>query len=86
MSTKKSDTNTFLANTVAKVNAIAAWVIFLGSAVAGVATGEIIGLVLGLVGGAVAAILICGLAAVLIDMRASLREILAAIQSDRAGA
>lgn len=86
MTTKKTDTNAFLANTVGKINALAAWVIFLGSAAGGLVTGELLGLIVGLIGGAIAAILVCGLTAVFIDMRSSLREMLAALQDDRAEA
>jgi hypothetical protein len=69
--------NHFLASVLAAMNAILALAIIVGGAIFGATYGQnaVLGLIIGLGGGIVAAVLVCGLLALLLDIRAELREL-----------
>ena len=67
--------NKFLSNAIGKLNALIAWLLIIGAPLAGLFTGGAIGLIVGLAAGIVGAILLCGILALLIDIRDSLRRI-----------
>ena len=68
--------NRFLANSIGWINSLVAWVLVIGSTVAGTYySGGAVGFIVGLLIGFVFAVLLCGMLALLIDIRNSVREI-----------
>lgn len=67
--------NRFLANAIGTINAIAAWVLILVPPIVGGVSNGAPGFIVGLFLGFVSAVVLCGLLALLIDIRDSLRKI-----------
>ena len=67
--------NKFLASAIGTINALIAWVLILVPPLAGAYSAGPPGLIAGLLIGFVLAVVLCGLLALLIDIRDSLREI-----------
>ncbi len=74
--------NKFLASATATINVFVAWALILGSPILGMSFAGAEGFIVGLFAGLILAVLVCGILALLIDMRNCLREIAAAARRE----